>query len=284
MVSGPSWGAWLVLSSVMSRGGALARTLQVPSGTAIEVRAVPPSGDCFYDCLHTLLPPEGRPHALASSQAMRDLVAARMTQELFDTYAMFAAAGVEDFAWMHHHRAPRDLDALREYARRSGRDRGAGQCLWADEHALQTISAAAAVTLLIIDEQATSSRGSRSGRRRGANDVGPDGRFLAIGHHERCVILHRSRRQHYNAVVVDERPTTTLQGLPAATRALWPAIAVEPQAPGDAAAAAAAPVDLTGGEEEAAAAQGEGGGASAGAGRGEGDGEGSPRRKKPRAS
>ena len=67
------------------------------------------------------------------------------------------------------------------------------------------------------------------------------------------------------------------RALPAATRALWPAIAVEPQAPGDAAAAAAAPnaaVDLTGGDEEAAAAQGEGGGASAAAGRGEGDGEG----------
>ncbi len=208
----------------MSRGGGLARTLQIPAeGTcSLRVCAVPPSGDCFYEAMGILLPELDRPTCLATPQAMRELVANRMTQELFELYSMYAMAGVEDFAWMHHHRAPRDLEGLRAYAKRSGKAEGAGQCLWADEHALQTIASEARVTLLIIDEQATSSRGSRSGRRRGTNDEGPDGRFLAIGHHSACVILHRSRRQHYNAVIINDTPVIQFTDLPVASRALWP--------------------------------------------------------------
>jgi hypothetical protein len=252
----------------MSRGNALARTLQIPAHSTLQVRAVKPSGDCFYEAMDILLaePPPRRAAGLASPQAMRDLVAERMTQELFELYSMYATAGVEDFAWMQHHRAPRDLEALREYATRSGKAEGAGQCLWADEHALQTIASEAKVTLLIIDEQATSSRGSRSGRRRGgSNDDGPDGRFLAIGQHSACVILHRSRRQHYNAVIVDDMPTIPFDALPESTRALWPsqiaAATAAASVPAGAAAAAAegaaASVDLTGdddGDGEAAAA------------------------------
>ena len=206
----------------MSRGGGLARTLQIPAEGSLQVRAVPPSGDCFYEAMGILLPELDRPTCLATPQAMRELVANRMTQELFELYSMYAMAGVEDFAWMNHHRAPRDLEGLRAYAKRSGKAEGAGQCLWADEHALQTIASEASVTLLIIDEQATSSRGSRSGRRRSVNDQGPDGRFLAIGHHSACVVLHRSRRQHYNAVIINDMPVIQFTDLPVATRALWP--------------------------------------------------------------
>eukprot|EP01051_Picozoa_sp_SAG22_P009876 SAG22_NODE_856_length_6839_cov_3.284570_1_plen_165_part_00 len=127
--------------ATMSRGSALARTLQLPPGVAVEVRAAKPSGDCFYDCLDSLLPrrppsPPGaahdhddasgaqlqRPSGLVSSQSMRDLVAAKMTEELFELYKMYAMAGVEDFAWLHHHRAPTSLAELQAYARRSGKD------------------------------------------------------------------------------------------------------------------------------------------------------------------
>lgn len=206
----------------MSRGSGLARTLQIPLDSTLRVCAVKPSGDCFYDAMSILLPEE-RPPCLKTPQAMRELVARRMTQQLFELYSMYAMAGVEDFAWMHHHRAPRTLEELRAYAKRSGRIEGAGQCLWADEHALQTIATEAKVTLLIIDEQATSSRGSRSGRRRGGvHDHGADGRFIAIGQRSACVVLHRSRRQHYNAVIINDRPTIQFADLPAPTRALWP--------------------------------------------------------------
>mmetsp|Transcript_25998 Transcript_25998/g.55890 ORF Transcript_25998/g.55890 Transcript_25998/m.55890 type:complete len:478 (+) Transcript_25998:552-1985(+) len=46
------------------------------------------------------------------------------------------------------------------------------------------------------------------------------GLFL-IGNHPRAVILHRSRRQHYNAVVVDNRPAMELEQLPLNVRSLW---------------------------------------------------------------
>jgi hypothetical protein len=59
---------------------------------------------------------------LASAQAMRELVASSITAELLDLYRMYAAAGVEDFAWMNHHRAPANLEELREFARRSGKE------------------------------------------------------------------------------------------------------------------------------------------------------------------
>mmetsp|Transcript_18928 Transcript_18928/g.38370 ORF Transcript_18928/g.38370 Transcript_18928/m.38370 type:complete len:287 (+) Transcript_18928:224-1084(+) len=167
----------------MARGSTLAKALQVPDGIHVEVRAVPPTGDCFYDCLDLLLPPRPtsssplrfsprtnggftrpyvRKRSLYSPRHMREYVAGTMTQELFDLYGMYSAAGVDDYAWMHHHHAPTNLDELREYARRVGRDAGAGHCLWADEYAIRTISEEAEVTLLIIDEQATSRRGNRS--------------------------------------------------------------------------------------------------------------------------
>jgi hypothetical protein len=109
----------------MSRGGALGKTLQLPPGVAAEVTAVKPSGDCFYDCLHLLLrhPSEERiPASLRSSQAMRDFVAAQMTEDTFELYKMYAMAGVEDFAWLHHHRAPTTLEELQAHARKSGKD------------------------------------------------------------------------------------------------------------------------------------------------------------------
>ena len=151
-------------TACMSRGGALATTLQLPAG-GVEVKSVPPSGDCFYDCLHLLLPRTARPAGLASAQAMRELVADRMTAELFDLYKMcarthstahgaalngvpmrllndaphavhhpgaqlthgscrcrYAMAGVEDFAWLNHHRAPTSLAELKDYARRNGKE------------------------------------------------------------------------------------------------------------------------------------------------------------------
>ena len=50
----------------------------------------------------------------------------------------------------------------------------------------------------------------------------PDSRFLSIGEaEEECVILHRSRRQHYNAVLFDSKGKIATSDLPTATAALW---------------------------------------------------------------
>ena len=210
----------------MSRSGAIGKTLQLPPGCTVRVEATVPSGDCFYDCMDLLLPAE-RPPVLATPQAMRDHVASTLNPESLDLYRMYAAAGVEDFAWMNHHRAPRSLEELRGFARRSGKEWGAGQCMWADEHALETVAAVAGVTILIIDDQATSLPRGRSGRRRANDDGRPDGRFVLVGaaaERTDCVIIHRSRRQHFSAVLLQGKGKIPIAKLPVPTRALWPAL------------------------------------------------------------
>ena len=209
------------------RPAALATALRVTGAHTVEMRAVPATGDCFYDAMHLLLPQAGRVDELADAEAMRDTIAESITEEHFELWRMFSGAGVEDFAWLAHHRAPSNLNEVRIFAKRSGKEHGAGQCLWADEHALQTISVLAGVRLLIFDEQAPS-RGSRSGHARGGNPSVPavDSRFVTVGEacFSRVVLLHRSRRQHYSPVFIDGKGVLDVSELPAATRALWPSL------------------------------------------------------------
>jgi len=203
-----------------SRSSGFSTTLRAPG--RFEVRSVQPSGDCFYDCLDMQLPRGGRRSGLETAEAMRDTIADTMDEDLLALYRMYGEAGVEGYEFMRHHRAPTNLLELREFARRRGHTAGAGQCLWADEHALQTMSRLADILILIVDEQATS-RGSRSGRRRGDNDAGVDGRFVSVGEaSRRCLLLHRSRRQHFSPCFLDGHGVFDVDALPTQTRELWP--------------------------------------------------------------
>ena len=232
----------------MSRESALRKTLQLPDGVPLRIIAVQPSGDCFYDCINLLLnqnekdesktnfvvPPEaplpsglkiqssGKDSTIITSQEMRDYVADQLTSEQFDLYKMFADANVEDFAWMSLPKSPKSLDEMKQFARISGKDAGgAGKCLWADEFALRTISDGLRISLLIIDDQA--SRGaSGGGRKRSTAETQSDGRFISIGDYLNFVVLHRTRRQHYNAVVVNDYPVMRVGDLPLCFHLLWP--------------------------------------------------------------
>ena len=66
--------------------------------------------------------------------------------------------------------------------------------------------------------------GARSGRRRGAAQAGAiDGRFVMVGEpRPRCVLLHRSRRQHFSPCFFRGQGVVEVAELPARTRALWP--------------------------------------------------------------
>eukprot|EP00984_Skeletonema_dohrnii_P007726 scaffold2834_cov103-Skeletonema_dohrnii-CCMP3373.AAC.2 len=227
----------------MSRESALRSTLQLPDDLSLHVISVPPSGDCFYDCINALL---NKSDASVSSylpsespliaglkvkcndddsttitpEEMREYVADQLSVEQFDLYKMFAAANVEDYAWMSLPNSPQSLEELKQFARITGKDAGAGNCLWADEFALSTISDGLRVTLLIIDDQASRGGGRRQ-KRSAANNESSDGRFISIGDYPHCVVLHRTRRQHYNAVVVDDCPVMAVGKLPASFQSLW---------------------------------------------------------------
>ena len=206
------------------RPQALATALGAPD-RSFAMRSVPASGDCFYDAMHLALPPSGRPDALADAGAMRDTVAESITGEILALMRMYAEAGVEGFEWLTNHRAPTTLEEVRAFARRRGTDTGAGQCLWADEHALQVVASLANVRLLVYDEQAPAP-GSRSGRARGEAGGAADARFVSVGDvpSGRVVILHRSRRQHYSPVFLDGKGVLEVSELPPTTRARWPGL------------------------------------------------------------
>lgn len=238
----------------MSRESAVRATLQLPDALSLKVISVPPSGDCFYDCIHELLKQNeslGRSSSYVPSelplldgfktndarggsegasmtithQEMRDHVAYKLSSEQFDLYKMFASANVEDYSWMTLPDSPRTLEELKQFAKISGKNAGAGKCLWADEFALTTISDALRISFLIIDDQASrAGGGSGKGRKRTAanTDRSKDGRFISFGEYPHCVVLHRTRRQHYNAVIVDNCPLMEVGKLPLKLRLLWP--------------------------------------------------------------
>ena len=80
-----------------SRGQGLSQALRAPG--EFQVHAVSPSGDCFYACLDEQLEREGRAPELADAGSMRDFVASRITQDMFEFYRIAAAAGADEVSW-----------------------------------------------------------------------------------------------------------------------------------------------------------------------------------------
>jgi uncharacterized protein YecE (DUF72 family) len=223
----------------MSRSTALRQTLQLSDDHSLEVLSIKASGDCFFDCIHALVSrtdeetcsvsgtllflhcQDETSSSIPSSQAMRDYVSDQMTSEQFDFYKMYAMAGVEEYSWMSAKSAPKDLQGLKDFARQSGKNCGPGKCLWADEFALRTISDGLQLTILIVDEQAGRAKGSPGAKRkRNCENDRADGRFVSIGNYHNAVILHRSRREHYNGVVIDNQGVFDIRQSPVA--AIWP--------------------------------------------------------------
>ena len=235
----------------MSRTAALRETLQLLSSQTLDVKSILASGDCVYDCLVYLLSWHYTNNissetailssllqsnnsqsttttnttdkiVIPSPQSMRDYVANQLTTEQLDMYKMLASAGLEEYSFAS---SINTLEELQTFAKKSGRQYGAGKCFWADEFALRTISDWLELTLLIVDDQASRSVGSSS-RKRSRNDIedtssnDTDNRFVFIGSHSQAVILHRTRREHYNALIVDSLPILELNQLPN-IRSLW---------------------------------------------------------------
>ena len=230
----------------MSRTSALRETLKLQPSQTLDVKSIEASGDCVYDCLEYLLSQHYKNKSLLdtsilspllrsfnsqstttdttyevvipSSQSMRDYVANQLTTEQLDMYKMLASAGLEEYSFANNINT---LEELQSFAKKSGKQHGAGKCFWADEFALRTISDGLELSLLIVDDQATRNVGSSTSRKRRRDDT--DNRFVFIGSYPKAVILHRTRREHYNALVVDSQPILELNQLPS-IRSLWSSV------------------------------------------------------------
>ena len=229
----------------MSRSSALRETLQLSSSTNVNILSVPASGDCFFDCIHELLflsaasynnnakaknvkttcrreedHDESTSSAnVPSSQHLRDYVASKFTNEQLNSYKLYATAGLTEYNFATNMIS---LDELKQFARKSGKsfNRGPGKCYWADEFALQTISDWLQMTILIIEDDGKVGGGKR--KLDGTTSLKVDNRFICIGNYTRAVILHRSQRQHCNAVVIDNRPViNNIKELPSHFKLLW---------------------------------------------------------------
>lgn len=149
---------------------------------------------------------------------MRDYVASKLSAEQLELYQMYSLAGLEDYSWISNESIHTVKD-LQSFANRSGKEYGPGKCLWADEFTLRTVSDGFHLTLLIVDDEAQRTNTKR--KRKEEDDDVPDGRYLSIGNYPRAVVMHRTRRQHYNAIVVNGHPVISIELLPLNVRSLW---------------------------------------------------------------
>ncbi|KAJ1477608.1 hypothetical protein T484DRAFT_1820719 [Baffinella frigidus] len=126
-----------------------------------DVRAIKPSGDCLFDCfaeafsIHKieLLKEEGVVAEAGddASTALRRTAAAALDAGAMEQFQMCHAAGLSDFNFM---RKCHTLDDLRAAMLVSGREKGAGKCIWAGEFEIASICTALGASCLILDLEA----------------------------------------------------------------------------------------------------------------------------------
>ena len=181
-------------------------------GPRVSVQGINQSGDCFYEALAVafetagqrvteFLPPgpnpprEGERHTSASAvQALRNVAAEAVDQSIYDNFKYFQQAGLDDYAFMKRCSSVEDL---REALRESGLQVGLSDCIWANEFEISKVATRLRTTMLILDLAA-------SGNNRFVTISPQEDGGQAEGESEpKFVILQRTRRQHYNLVLVE---------------------------------------------------------------------------------
>lgn len=189
-----------------------------------RVKAIKPSGDCFYEAIaaaFTTIKEDVRDYEDvcvedddSQAMALRRTAAMAVNEEVFQSFSMFHLAGLKDFSFM---KKCQNVGDLRQRLLVTGVGAGAGQCLWANEFEIGAVSAALRIVCLIIDNQAKET-GNRFVR------VGEFDEDEMQGRKERFVILQRSRREHYDLVFSQGEETLgvfTREELSDSARKLW---------------------------------------------------------------
>lgn len=199
----------------MSRASSVQVVLQDPEA---KVKAIQPSGDCFYEAIgdaFTSVNEDVRDVEKVQveddddqAMALRRTVAMAVTEEVFQSFSMFHLAGLADFNFMRRCKTVCDLQSRLLV---SGVGAGAGQCLWANEWEIGVVCKALNIVCLIIDNQAKDK----------------ENRFVRVGRNRkgtRFVILQRSRREHYDLVLIqgeEKMGLFTIEELSDSVKKLW---------------------------------------------------------------
>lgn len=180
--------------------------------------------------------------------ALRYVVSNNLTHDTFRDFKMYCDAGLPDFTFMRRIQTTR---RLKEMIVVKGRSAGAGHCIWANEFEMRVVAKALGLSILIMDDQGRGSGrfvvldhvqkkvssssspslheppASRdgSGEEDCAAAAPPVQRSVQVCPNDtgkpRFVILHRTRRQHYNLVLVAGCGLLTLKQLPNTVIHLW---------------------------------------------------------------
>ena len=174
--------------------------------SSAAVVSVTPSGDCLFQCFAEAFAVEGRdvlvhPGVAAeegddASAALRRTCAAALDDDAMEQFKMFCDAGLPDFNFVRKCMTLADLQAAMLVA---GRDNGSGKCIWAGEFEIATLCSVLRLSCLILDLEARSLTS----------------RYVAVhprdGVAHTCMILQRTRRQHYNLVTLGRRALFSLE-------------------------------------------------------------------------
>ena len=232
------------------------------------VRAIEASGDCFYECVSIALQ-EGREKeedrgdgenntTVLQVRDLRRIVADSLDASKLDELRMLASSGLEDYSfvfeiWDHdccgakRKRKRRKKEKMMEKSEfatlrvvkdrlmRSGKTTGPQGCVWADEWAMQVLSANLGITLLFVNEEvrcgngrfvmiAPSDRLGVSGRGETKKKKKKKKRVYSSGEQTTAILLQRTRRQHINIISYRKQFLVDVNVLPSHVTRKWSAL------------------------------------------------------------
>jgi hypothetical protein len=135
-------------------------------------------------------------------QILRHAAAEAVDDDIFNRFKIYSSAGLSDYAFMKRCGTVAELQAA---LRASGLQVGLEDCIWANEFEISALATRLQTTALILDLQAAGSNRfvtikpeprPKSQTERGGEDGVEDGPG-------RYVMMQRTKRQHYNLVLVE---------------------------------------------------------------------------------
>ena len=168
----------------MSRAPRIQRLLETPSANVIAIEA---DGNCLYTAISK---------ALLTTIDLRAVVAAALSINELNFYKMLTTANVSGYERCAQCNTLEELQTLVRQPK----------TVWADQFSLETIQTHLNIHIWILDDGAARDKFVRVG---GNTTETPQDKKDSMD----VVLLHRTRRQHYNLVTIDNKSATSLKDM-----------------------------------------------------------------------